>query len=139
MGSVITIKTTGLKKAEAAGRRFKRLDAAKLTRAVTRQALEDATDRLRVTKKTPEGFSFKPWSESYAKTRKPQHSIGIDTGAMVAAGRAESSRLRGRVIYRGIPYARAFGAVRPFLGVGPADKLGIMDLARAHLKARYVS
>ena len=47
------------------------------------QIAEDfARKRIRETKRRPKGKRWKPWSESYAKTREAQHSLLVDTGAL---------------------------------------------------------
>jgi len=47
------------------------------------QQQEDAArERIRDTKKSPDGTRWKAWSRSYAKTRESQHSLLRDSGAL---------------------------------------------------------
>jgi phage gpG-like protein len=48
------------------------------------QQQEDAARRrISETKRTPDGKRWEPWSERYAKTRKSQHSLLRDSGALL--------------------------------------------------------
>jgi phage gpG-like protein len=75
--------------------------------------------RILVSKQDPDGRAWLPWSPSYAATRGPQHSLLIDTSALVTSF-AREVRSHDATVSTSIPYASAVQAARPFMGFGSA-------------------
>jgi len=78
-----------------------------------------AEKRVRTTKKDPDGQPWRPWSNSYARTRGAQHSLLIDKRKLVRRFNAYASPAgRFLKVWNSAPYAGYVQAKRPFLGIG---------------------
>lgn len=108
-------------------RSFPRALKDKGLRRVAAEAKGQTLERLKRTKKDPDGVDWEPWSDAYAATREPRHSLLQDTKAMtrrVKVVRSGADTLMGS----DQPYAPFVQEKREFVGVGGGD---IADLDAA--------
>jgi phage gpG-like protein len=73
--------------------------------------------RISTEKKDPNDAPWKPWSDSYKRTRKPKHSLLVASGSL----RDSIDYILGDrkvVIGTNVNYAGYVQAARPFLGIG---------------------
>jgi len=60
-------------------------DTTALVEAIGEQQVNSAKRRIGETKRSPSGKPWKPWSESYRKTREPQHSLLVNEGHLLSS------------------------------------------------------
>jgi phage virion morphogenesis protein len=120
---------------------------AELADAIGDQQANSARKRIRETKRAPDGKRWKPWSESYRKTRLPHHSLLVGRGDLgdsmthdvrsnteVAVG---SPLVYGRVhLYGSRPGAKPKITARPYLDTepgfaDPSDRAELREILRA--------
>lgn len=77
--------------------------------------------RITVEKRSPSGVPWRPWSEEYAKTRKPKHTLLINDGYMRDG---ISYVVEGREVRAGSPmiYANYQDEMRPFIGLSDDNR-----------------
>jgi phage gpG-like protein len=110
---------------------------------IGQQQEDSARRRIRETKRSPSGKRWPVWSPSYRKTRGPEHSLLVDTGALadsmthvvlspieVAVG---SNLTYANAMLFGVPHLRI--PAREYLDTGggfadPHDREEIRDLLR---------
>lgn len=100
----------------------------------------DQTERRFVTKLDPTGQSWKPWAESYKKTRKAGDSLLIDMSTHRGGPHLKDSIeiQYGRNLVEvgtNVHYGSANQKTRPFLGLGPADVPGLTAAIQAEFEA----
>jgi phage gpG-like protein len=88
-------------------------------------------------KTDPEGNRWRPWSANYAKTRKPQHSLLIDTHDMVDSIDSKSTD-QTATIFSDVFYAGYNQATRPFLGVSQQNASDIEQFLAPVLEELFV-
>lgn len=93
--------------------------------------------RIFFEKRAPDGTAWRPWSEAYARTRGPEHSLLIDTRAMVEGINSRSST-RTATIFSTRPYAGKNQATRPFLGISEKNRRDIEAWVGPALEAMAV-
>lgn len=101
----------------------------------SRVAMNQLRRRITVEKAEPDGPAWQEWSESYAKTRGAQHSLGIDTAEMLGS---IQRKFRGddRVdIFPEAEHARHFHKARPLAGFGAEDVQQIEAVFERRLNA----
>lgn len=84
--------------------------------------LEAQTKRRISDEKTaPDGKGWREWSKQYARTRKPHHSLLIDTQALLddIAGQVNDDAA---VVGSSLVYAGRQHKMRPFLGISNANE-----------------
>lgn len=92
-------------------------------------------ERIATDKRAPSGEKWSPWSDDYARTRGPQHSLGVASGAMLdSIGWNDAGRNARRV---GSPqnYAEFFEAERPFVGISDDNANALADLGERILRS----
>lgn len=97
-----------------------------LTRQTRRRLLEE--------KRSPDGKPWEPWTDKYAASRKPQHSLLIDSREML---NSIKSTVRGEdivAVTSDTPYAAKQNRARPFLGVSPDNREEIDELVQSWLE-----
>lgn len=97
--------------------RLSRQPTPDLVRAVGDEVRFQIQHRIENEKRDPDGKPWRPWSDVYAKTRGPQHSLLIDTGDLLES--IETIQ-RGNAVQVGssLVYARKQDAAREFVGLG---------------------
>lgn len=94
-------------------------------RGIAKGLVHQTRVRIYFEKTDPEGRKWRPWSIAYAKTRRAQHSLLVDTHDMVDGLQTKSTGNTATVFSRA-PYAGAqqAGVVDPpraFLGLSDAN------------------
>jgi hypothetical protein len=85
------------------------------------EAIRKSThERIAVTKRSPDGEAWRPWSPGYAATRARDKSLLIDSRALLTtlAVREDGSEI---LVGSPRPYAPHVQRSRPFLGVGQGE------------------
>jgi phage virion morphogenesis protein len=124
--------------------RFRKDFRGKLPRVVLRAQKSYVTDRLRNTKHGPDGESWAPWSDAYAKTRKGSDSLLISERKLVNSFRAVVSAGKGE-LGSPLPYAAAhhFGVpgrnlpARPYFGMGSDDISKLDDVINTWVRSSW--
>jgi len=101
----------------------------------SRVAMNQLRRRIQIEKAEPDGAPWAEWSDAYAKTRGPQHSIGIDTGEML---RGVKRRFRGTdqvEVFTDPEHATHFAKRRPIAGFSPEDAQQIEDVFAKRMDA----
>ena len=88
---------------------------------------EQSEYRIQVDKTSPRGTPWKPWSASYARTRKAHHSLLRDTDAMLDTIK---TRVQGTVakIWSPKGYSGYVQLKRPWLGISDRDRRELQDI-----------
>jgi hypothetical protein len=114
----------------------KRLQSSRhaLALSIAQTLKEIAERRIRVDKTDPDGVPWKPWSDSYAATRRGGHSLLIDTHALLEGFTATASPA-GNVaeVANRVGYAGFVQKQRPFLGIGAEERDVIGHLSKSWL------
>lgn len=87
-------------------------------------------ERIKTTKRSPDGEAWRPWSPAYAATRKRRHSLLIDTRKLLTtlATRPKAGEI---LVGSPRPYAKKVQQTksgedkRPFLGIGRDEVPGL--------------
>ncbi len=107
----------------------------RLALSVAEACAELAERRVRVTKTAPDGTPWHAWSASYARTRKSNHSLNVDTKELLRSFEATATP-SGRYarVTNSAPHAGYAQGQRPFLGMGRAERSAAEDVALAWLE-----
>lgn len=119
--------------------------------AIGQQQEDSARRRIRETKRAPDGTRWEPWSEDYAKTRGPQHSLLVGEGNLAdtlshEVGSEKDVYVGSSMVYAGRHLHGDFSFMGPVRGGGriparpyldtdggfadPSDREEIRDLVR---------
>lgn len=92
------------------------------------QLLEAQTKRRIQDEKTaPNGEAWKAWTPEYAATRGPQHSLLIDTQALLDSIAGSATKKTARV-GTNMVYAPFVQKTRPFLGMSRENKAELLEM-----------
>jgi hypothetical protein len=118
-----------------------------LVKAIGAQQRDAAKRRILQTKKAPDGKSWAPWSERYAKTRKKQHSLLVGERHLETSMTFEPVSPGEVIVGSPLVYARALLLgypqrklpARPYLDTGSGfadsrDRDELRDIVRAFMK-----
>lgn len=108
-------------------------------------ALIEGQTKLRIMdeKTAPEGEPWAPWSEAYAATRKPHHSLLVDSGnpglleSIQSYSTGTNAVVGTNLIYGAThQFGSEDGAIpaRPYLGLSAGNRLEIEDLVIGHIE-----
>ncbi len=107
----------------------------RVARTLARRLKGIAENRVRVTKLDPAGRRWRPWSDSYARTRGPQHSLLVANGDLLRGFRAYASPSGRMVTLSNVePHARWANIRRRFLGFGKLEEQAGEDIASGQLR-----
>ncbi len=95
-------------------------------------------------KTAPDGTPWAPWSERYAKTRRGNHSLLIDSSRMITSIYGSHTRTTASV-GSPVPYAAAHQKgnpnknlpARPFLGTSPENLEELHDIGADYLRVLF--
>lgn len=117
-------------------RQFARRFPGRVQRSGLRRAARvikaQTVDRIKRTKMDEDGRSWEPWSDDYAKTRTPEHSLLVDTGDLWRKLRVEPTTdglLMGSPLPRARFHQEGSGKMpaRPPFGVTERDEPPIQE------------
>lgn len=130
-----TIVVTGLNAVQAALKRLQRITPRPVMRAVALQIQEQVERRIESEKRAPNGLRWAPWSRGYARTRRPEHSLLIDTGRLLESFRTINV---GSEVQMGtdVEYARKNDKEREFMGLSESNKREVRDVIDEWLRER---
>ena len=124
------------------------IDFAPLMEVISQLLVSQTQNRIATEKRSPLGEEWHPWSPSYAKTRKSNHSLLIGTGLLHRSIYGQSTE-REAVAGSNIIYARihqeggktgrnhaATIPARPYLGISDDNKEEIRSVVLDYLRYR---
>lgn len=121
---------------------LRNLDLAPMLDAVGTELSTQTKLRIEDEKAAPDGTPWKPWSDKYAATRRPQHSLLISDEYLLLSLK---QLISGNELSYGsnMEYAAAhqFGyepqnlPARPYLGMNAENMTDIAEVIRIHLEA----
>lgn len=135
MAASLEFEIEGLQGPRRLAERLQNVGARPFLIAASRVAMNQLRRRIQIEKAEPDGPPWAEWSDSYAATRGPEHSIGIDTGEMLGS---VMRRIRGgdRVdIFPEAEHAQYFHKDRPLAGFGDEDVQQIEDVFALRIDA----
>lgn len=97
-----------------------------LKRTLGRTLVAQTKMRIEHEKAAPDGTRWKPWAPSYAATRGPQHSLLMDSRAMLQSIRASVTK-DGVSVTSDRVYSGVQNEVRPFLGISDKNEEEILQ------------
>lgn len=97
-----------------------------LKRSLGRMLVAQTRRRLLEEKTSPDGIQWAPWDPGYAATRGAQHSLLMDSHAMLNSIRASVTK-DGASVHSDVAYAARQNAARPFLGLSAENKAEMVE------------
>lgn len=101
---------------------------ARLLLSIGDEVADQTRFRIREEKRDPQGKAWKPWSDSYAATRKPHHSLLIDTRAMLGNIKQRPEGADTVRVWADTEYSGAVNRVRQFVGVSDDNARSLESL-----------
>ncbi len=137
-GAVLTVQTPGLDQAITKASNLRSFEMATLI-DVSGAVIESSVKRrLNDEKTAPDGTPWPEWSEEYAATRGSEHSLLVDSNALLESVQSFSSGTEA-IVGSNLVYAarRQFGGeelgyddpARPFLGLSDLDEADLLDIS----------
>lgn len=124
--STLLVDTSQLRRLGARLRAFEAEAKADLLESIAGLLEAQTKRRIADEKETPDGVPWDDWSPAYAKTRRPRHSLLIDTGNLLDSVFAEVEGDTVRVT-AGMQYSEFVNHEREFLGLSQANRDEIVD------------
>ena len=105
----------------------------RVAQKIAKRLGEIAVDRIETKKRDPWGKPWTPWSDGYAETRRAGHSLLMDTPQLIRSFIVRYTD-KSAVVENFDPKAGYVQAKRSFLGVGPAEREAVEEVAEDWLR-----